>query len=61
MTNSDFALTIQLLQRPEQWANSRDQQDDPTALQTIAKRFQERLDTGVFELSVPLTTKLGAS
>ena len=32
-----------------------------TALEKIAKRFQERITSGIFELSVPLETRLGKS
>lgn len=63
VTPPDFTSTIQILQHADEWATSTEhgggQTEDSVALQTIAKRFQERVDSGVFELSVPLSTKLG--
>lgn len=55
VTPSDFSQTISILQS-DQWFI-----DDPAshALKVIAQRFQQRLDSGVFALSVPLDSKLG--
>jgi damage-control phosphatase, subfamily III len=52
VTPSDFAQTISMLQS-DHWSIG-DQ-----ALKVLAERFQQRLDSGVFALSVPLDTKLG--
>ena len=52
VTPSDFAQTISILQS-NKWSIG-DQ-----ALKVLAERFQRRLDSGVFALSVPLDTKIG--
>jgi hypothetical protein len=52
VTPFDFAQTISMLQS-DQWSIG-DQ-----ASKVLAERFQRRLDSGVFALSVPLDTKLG--
>lgn len=55
MTPPDFNQTIALLQNADEWSSGQ----DTGALATIAARFQKRIASGEFELSVPLETKLG--
>lgn len=72
VTPPDFSYTIRALQQPELWASKPDSDEgqggasasDTTssragALEELARRFQERVQTGQFELSVGLDTPLG--
>ncbi len=57
VTPPDFTQTISLLQQSSEWSIESDSTGG--ALDTIAARFSDRVKNGIFELSVPLDTKLG--
>lgn len=71
VTPSDFSYTIRALQQPELWAPKPDSDEGqggavasgtgagPRALKELARRFQERVQSGQFELSVGHDTPLG--
>jgi len=68
VTPSDFSYTIRALQTPELWAPEFGSDEGKVgaststgsgALKELARRFQERTQSGQFELSVGLDTPLG--
>jgi len=73
VTPPDFSQTIRALQQPELWATKADSGEeqvgssasephtDSGALKELARRFQERVQSGQFELSVSLDTPLDAT
>ncbi|CAG7851125.1 Protein-glutamate O-methyltransferase SPCC1393.13 {ECO:0000250/UniProtKB:Q9H993} {ECO:0000250/UniProtKB:Q9H993} [Serendipita indica DSM 11827] len=61
VTPPDFQQTIAILQNAEEWSTTEQKTENLVALAKVAARFQQRVDEGIFELSVPLATKLGES
>jgi damage-control phosphatase, subfamily III len=61
VTPPDFSIALELLQKADEWSNMADPSINPEALATISRRFQERVQQGIFQLVVPLDTKIGAS
>ncbi|PVF95112.1 DUF89 domain-containing protein [Serendipita vermifera] len=59
VTPPDFTIALELLQKADEWTNMADPSINTEALSIISSRFQERVQQGVFQLSVPLDTKLG--
>ena len=71
VTPSDFSYTIRALEQPELWAPKTDSDEGQVgalesetsagseALKELARRFQERIQSGQFELSVGHDTPLG--
>ncbi|KAG8842405.1 hypothetical protein FRC20_004424, partial [Serendipita sp. 405] len=59
VTPPDFSQTISILQNANEWSSGDESEDARSALGKVASRFQERMTDGTFELSVPLSTKLG--
>ncbi|KAG8802170.1 hypothetical protein FRC18_007625, partial [Serendipita sp. 400] len=59
VTPPDFSQTISILQNANEWSSGDESEDARSALGKVASRFQERMTNGIFELSVPLSTKLG--
>ena len=73
VTPADFSYTIRALQQPELWATdvtTDEGQADASAnevtagseaLKELARRFQDRVQSGHFELSIGLDTPFGMS
>ena len=59
VTPPDFQQAITILQKADEWSPAEQQAENSGALAKVAALFQQRVDQGTFELSVPLTTKLG--